>query len=191
MTKTITITERPDKKTSEILAICGAKFPVWSYYDDARLDRDFPAPKEANVRHFLKEQETDKETLGLSVREAEAKGFTNGITIRERMLLELAYFEETGQHMDIKGITFCSGSRYSGGGFVSAYWHDGRFRVGWCALDDSRSDYGVRSAVSLDSFSSIPSGLTETSTLTPLGEAIQQVKDAGYTVECAHCGAKK
>src|SRR3990167_7467877 len=33
------------KKTSKILAECKKLFGVWSYCDDAKLDKDFPPPK--------------------------------------------------------------------------------------------------------------------------------------------------
>lgn len=175
---TIQITEQPNTKTSELLEMCRAKFPVWSYYENAQLDADFPAPKEATTRHFLNQQEPDKETLGLSTRQAEKKGFKNGITIRERILLELSYFDQTGNHLDIKGLTFCSGSRDSGGGVPDAHWLAGEFRIGWYDLDYSDSDYGIRSAVSLDSLSSIPSDLEDIE----IHEAVNLLKSKGYQI---------
>lgn len=35
-----------------------------------------------------------------------------GITLLERLLLELGFFLETGSHLDLGGATLCSGSRY-------------------------------------------------------------------------------
>lgn len=64
----ITITERPDLKTSDLLNLCRAKFQVWSWYNDKKLDEEFPAPKTATTRYFLNEQEPDKETLYLKPR---------------------------------------------------------------------------------------------------------------------------
>jgi hypothetical protein len=171
MINTISITERPDKKTSELLEMCSAKFPVWSYYDDVLLDEDFPSPKEATIRYFLDSQEPDKETLSLSVREVEAKGYTQGITLRERILLELSYFEKHGMHMDIKGITFCSGSHDSCGDVPKANWNDSKFRVNWYNLDNSNSDNGVRSAVS-----------PEPSVSSNLESAFELVKSHGYKI---------
>lgn len=171
--KTITIKERPDLKTSDILNLCRDKFPAWSYYSDAELDKDFPAPKEATERAFLSSQEPDSATLGLSVNQTEAKGHMEGITIRERMLLELAYFKETGQHLDVKGVTFCSGSRRSDSSVIGTLWNDGQFGVFWYDLTASLSSSGIRSAVSPDT----------SSALTPeLNDAIRTVKDAGYVV---------
>lgn len=145
------ITECPHLKTSDILNLLKSKFPVWSYYLDGQLDKDFPAPKETTVRYFKKSIEPDQETLGLSVREFENRfSSSTGITLRERLLMELSYFEETGNHLDIKGITFCSGSRYSGGRVPGVYFSsDGKVDVYGCILDDSHAKYGIRRAVTL------------------------------------------
>lgn len=175
--QTIQITERPDVKTSEILKLMKEKFSVWSYYDDKRLDEEFPAPNEAIVAEFLDSAEPDAETLGLSVKEVEAKGIKNGITLRQRMLLELAYFEKHGTHMDIKGVTFCSGSRSSDGSVPCMRWYSGGQGVGvyWYVLDNSGAEYGVRSAVSLLSSDSFPSELTDE-------KAIAHLKANGYKI---------
>ena len=175
--KTITITERPKIKTSQLLEEARSLFPVWSYYDDARLDKEFPAPKKATTRHFLNSVEPDEVTLGKSTREADPD--MKGITLRERIMLEIAFFKETGKHLDIKGVTFCSGSRYADGSVPYAYWYDDLFGIGWYNLDYSNSDYGIRSAVSLNSSSSLPIETQETPDIT---QALQTVKDAGYIV---------
>lgn len=150
--KTILIKERPDLKTSEIMELMKKKFNVWSYYNNEQLDKDFPAPKEATERYFLDSVEPDSETLGLSTKEAEAKGFTNGITLRERMLLELEYFERTGNHLDIKGVTLCGGSRYSDGGVPRVDWYldDQEVSVSWYGVDYSFATGGLRSCVNIE-----------------------------------------
>jgi hypothetical protein len=81
--KTYKITDDKTIKTSEIMAKMKAKFPIWSYWDDEKLDNEFPAPIQTTTREFMGNQEPDPETLGMSVREAEAKGHTNSITVRE------------------------------------------------------------------------------------------------------------
>lgn len=92
--------------------------------------------------------EPDHEHLGKSTRQADPD-MKIGITVLERIILELKYFSETGNHLDVKGVTFCSGSRGSGGFVPSAYWGGGGFGVGWYFLDYSYSVDGIRSAVSL------------------------------------------
>lgn len=174
---TIQITDNKELKTSDIMNMCRDKFKILSYYDDERLDKDFPQPKETTTRSFLENPKPDPETLGMSVREAEEKGHTNGITLRERLLLELVYFEKTGEHLDVKGLTLCSGSRNSDGYVPCMNWYsDGReVLVSWCNLDFSLSDCGLRSAVSLNTSSLIPSELDETT-------AIKYLKERGFKI---------
>jgi len=45
-----------------------------------------------------------------------------GITLEERLVYELKYFEETGNHLDIKNWTLCAGSCYSDGFVPGVYW---------------------------------------------------------------------
>lgn len=168
--KTIKIKER-NLKTSELLQLCKDKFPVWSYYSDKELDKQFPIPKILTEREFQDSVEPDKETLGKSTREVDPE-CKLVITLRERIIMELEYFERTGQHLDIKGVTFCSGSRNSDGNVPDAYLsRDGEFRVNYSGLGLSDSDYGIRSAVNL-----LPSSLLS------LDEAIKICKDNGIKV---------
>lgn len=147
---TISIVENPKLKTSEIICLMESKFPVWCYGEE-NIDKEFPAPKKITMRHFLYNKEPDQDTLGLSVNEFEKKFDSNlGITLRERLLLEISYFESTGKHLDVKGATFCSGSRNSVGSVPRVYLSAlGRVRVDWDSLDDSNAKYGVRRAVTL------------------------------------------
>ncbi len=92
--------------------------------------------------------EPDQEFLGKSTKEADPEMKT-GITLLERIIFEIKYFIETGNHLDIKGLTFCSGSRYSDGGVPGAIWYSDRFKVRWYDLAGSGSSCGVRSAVRL------------------------------------------
>jgi hypothetical protein len=98
-----------------------------------------------------------------------------GITLRERLLLELAYFDKTGKHLDINGVTFCSGSRGVAGSVPSVSWSGSEVRVGSCYLDNSDSYYGVRSVVTLNPSSFNPLKLNETTAITLL-------KDKGYKI---------
>jgi hypothetical protein len=53
-----------------------------------------------------------------------AKSFKQGecVTLEERLLYELAYFSETGQHLDVECVTICGGSRYRNGEVPRVYW---------------------------------------------------------------------
>lgn len=93
------------------------------------------------------EAEPDTEFLNKSTRQADPD-MKIGVTLTERMIHGIDYFSETGKHLDVKGATFCSGSRYSDGHVPSVCLsHHGRVYVGWCDLDGLISEYGVRRAV--------------------------------------------
>ncbi len=51
-------------KTSEILAECKKLFPIWSYYNDEQLDKDFPPIK--STRYFKKNIEADEDLINKS-----------------------------------------------------------------------------------------------------------------------------
>jgi hypothetical protein len=72
-----------------------------------------------------------------------------GIILLERMLLELMYYEQTGQHLDARGLTLCSGSRYLDGFVPSVYLDGDEVNVSGYGPDSVSNGYGVRSAVTL------------------------------------------
>lgn len=65
------ITDDGKKKTSELLDECRALFPVWSYYDNNRLDKDFPKPKKSTTRYFAKTVEADEKHKNKSANDLE------------------------------------------------------------------------------------------------------------------------
>ncbi|PIU74766.1 MAG: hypothetical protein COS76_04390 [Candidatus Portnoybacteria bacterium CG06_land_8_20_14_3_00_39_12] len=50
----------------------------------------------------------------------------------ERIIHELKFFQETGEHLDIDNITLCAGSRGRGGHVPLVSWNGGHFVVVWC-----------------------------------------------------------
>lgn len=60
---------------------------------------------------------------------AEEEGL-NAETIADRIMHELKYFDETGDHLDKQTGTLTS-SRASGGFVLYAHWRDGKFHVHW------------------------------------------------------------
>lgn len=142
------VIDTPDKKTSELLNECRKHFTVYSFYTDRQLDSDFPPPNKKTVRYFKANIEADEENAGKSANELKDKP---GITLRERIILELQYFLDTGNHLDIYNITLCSGSRFSVGVVPDAFWGDGKFCVRWNDPDDRDECLRSRLAVSLKS----------------------------------------
>jgi hypothetical protein len=130
--------------------VCEKLFPSWKYCND--LDKEISKNICDTSNHYAvwirDEVEPDTEFLGKSTREVDSE-MKIGITLLERIILEIKYFAETGNHLDIKSLTFCSGSRYSDGDVPGADWSSGGFRVVWCHLGRSGSSYGIRSAVRL------------------------------------------
>jgi hypothetical protein len=125
-------------------------FPKWRYDDN--LDKAVPTNKRTATESYAiwvqAGDEPDTEFLGKSTKQADPN-MEVGITLLERMVFESKYFAETGKHLDVKGVTFCSGSRNSDGRVPGVYLGtDGEVYVGWYYLDHSDSKCGVRRAVS-------------------------------------------
>jgi hypothetical protein len=119
-----------------------------SYGDiDASVTKNMRTASESYAVWVKDEVEPDQEFLGKSTNQADPN-MEIGITLLERMIFEAKYFSETGKHLDIKGATFCSGSRRSGGGVPGTLldYYDEVF-VGWSDLDLCGSKYGIRRAV--------------------------------------------
>ena len=116
---------------------------VYLYTDD--LDKGVPTndrdpAKDGDYRvKFLKTVEADPELKDKSADDLKKEG-VKGITLLERLLLELGYFLATGNHLDIENVTLCSGSRDSGGDVPSVNWGTGdrEVRVDW---DDTSLSY--------------------------------------------------
>jgi len=135
---------------NKAFARCKELFDAGAYRDD--LDKAIPTNARTAKEHYAvwvrDGIEPDAEHLGRSTRQADPD-MKIGITLLERIIFEIKYFSETGKHLDVKGVTFCSGSRFADGYVPYAYWSGSEFRIFWCSLGDSNSDCGVRSAVSL------------------------------------------
>lgn len=91
--------------------------------------------------------EPDEKYLGKSANQADPD-MKIGITLLERMLLEIVYFDETGKHLDVVGWTRCTGSRASDGDVPDLGWNDGEVHVSWDYPGHSVSRFGLREAVS-------------------------------------------
>lgn len=131
---------------------CSKLFPCWRYTDNldaVTSDRD-PAKLGAYAIWVRDRVEADEELKDKSANML-AKAGIKGMTLPERLALDLKYFKETGQHLDVKNITLCNGSREPDGSVPSAYWDSGygRMSVYWY-LPDSRPEHlRARAAVTL------------------------------------------
>lgn len=93
--------------------------------------------------------EPDEKYLGKSTREADMAG-TIGTTLLERLVLGVKTFVENGSHLDVNGVTICTGSRDSGGyvPYVCFYPYAGGVCVRWYDVGCPDAAGGLREAVS-------------------------------------------
>lgn len=98
---------------------------------------------------FAKNVEADPELANKSANQLKEAGH-KGITLLERLLLEMAYYMASGKHLDAENITLCAGSRYLDGGVPRVDWITGHrdVYVSWCNSDSSGDDLRSRSVVS-------------------------------------------
>lgn len=130
--------------------VCRSKFTVYVYQDD--LDRDGTVNDRTalngayaiRVRNCV---EADEELKNLSADDLARMGIA-GITLLERLILELKYYDETGKHLDLHNWTLCSGSRRSDGRVPSVGWSGGGLYVRWCVPRVADSVLRAREAVS-------------------------------------------
>jgi hypothetical protein len=92
--------------------------------------------------------EADEEMKNPSAKTLEKQG-VKGITLLERLLIEIKYFSETNGHLDLENVTLCSGSRDSGGFVPVVDWDGDELRVGWYDVEYSDSHLRFRVVVSL------------------------------------------
>jgi hypothetical protein len=143
------VTDDGKNKTSELIKQCEKLFPVHLSYDKQTIDEFFLPPPKKTTRQFKENSKPDIETLGKSAKEADPN--MHGITLRERIIMEIQYFKETENHLDIKNWTICSGSRDSDGfvpGACFEFDFGGKFCIAWDDPSQPRSHTGIRSIVS-------------------------------------------
>ena len=125
-----------DLTIEKVFQQCQKHFPCWKYTD---RDFDIAVPKNDRTSQagsyaiWVRDTvEADPERKNCSARYLERKHIL-GITLLERLLLELKYFLETGKHLDIQNWTLCSGSRRDDGYVPDVYWRDSQLEVTWCS----------------------------------------------------------
>lgn len=115
-------------------------FKCWKYTND--LDAEVPINARTTENHYAvwvrDGVEPDEEFLEKSVCEADLD-MKIGMTLLERLTFGIKYFAETGKHLDIKGVTLCSGSRHSCGDVPYVRWDPlgGTVLVGWRNVDSA------------------------------------------------------
>jgi hypothetical protein len=122
-----------DMSPEKIFLACKKAFGAWKWTDQ-NLDKIIESIRSANEGSYAiwvrANVEADEEFKNLSANQLKELGH-NGVTLEERGLLEIMYFEQTGNHLDIQCITLCTGSRYGGGSVLLVDWYDGKMDVRW------------------------------------------------------------
>ena len=125
---------------------CKELFASWKYTDDLSAISSVRKTDKTYAIRLRDRVEADKENENLSVNKCKELNI-NGITLEERLLLELFYHWRTNKHLDIQNVTLCTGSRDSGGGVPSLDWSDDKMRVGYDHPDNAYDNLRSRSAV--------------------------------------------
>lgn len=133
---------------------CKEFFPCWKWTDGS-LDEAVPTndrdPQDGAYAVWFRDRvEADEELASVSADQLRERGVTC-VTLLERLVLELRYFSETGEHLDRETVTLCAGSRGRGGRVVpDVRLHDGKLSVLWsCSDNASYSCLRARQGVSL------------------------------------------
>lgn len=129
---------------------CKKLFPIWMY-NESQLDKIVSDRKGDYTVYFKNVQEADEENKNLSANDLKEKG-VKGITLEERLMLEIEYFKKTGEHLDIYNITLCSGSRLVDGDVPYVGWNSGSRKVYvlWYSSVDHHDYLRARSAVKIE-----------------------------------------
>ncbi len=116
----------PEKLFSAIKSLT----PAWKHSDnldaivsERKADKDYAI-------WVRDRQEADEELKNKSANDLNQEGIP-GITLEERLLYELKFFDETGKHLDVQKITLCAGSRDPDGYVPGVSWYDGEVHVRW------------------------------------------------------------
>lgn len=132
----------PGLTLNQVYNVCAENFSCRHYVDD--LDKaitlnDRNPGKDSYAVWFRDRKEADEELKDLSADQLAEKKIP-GITLLERLLYELKYWDETDEHLDISNWTLCTGSRDVDGHIPSVNWSSDELEMDWSYssyLDDS------------------------------------------------------
>lgn len=122
-------------------------FPSSCYVADLDKETEGRNVREAakTYAYWVRDRvEADEENKNLSANQL-ADQNRGGQTILERIIHEISYWDETGDHLDKENVTLCDGSRGLGGGVPSADWSGG-FRVDYAHPSSADARLRSRSA---------------------------------------------
>ncbi|MGD0230300.1 MAG: hypothetical protein ABSC19_08070 [Syntrophorhabdales bacterium] len=140
-----------DIPLGQLYAKCKELFECWCWTDSSfdgivtSNERDIKnGPYAIWVRNNV---EADEELKNLSATEIKEKGIATE-TLAERLVHELKFFAETGEHLDLKNVTLCAGSLDSFGVVPGVCWRYGAMTVLWAIPIYRSGSLRARQAVS-------------------------------------------
>lgn len=121
-------------KIQQVYGLLATLFPCWwrmnENLDDAVMHNDRQAT-ESYVIWVAQNVEADEKFANKSAKTLKDENH-KGITLLERLLLELFYYKLTDKHLDIKNVTLCTGSRDADGAVPDVGWDsDDKMFVLW------------------------------------------------------------
>lgn len=141
----------PGMTPQKLYGKCKGLFPCWKYtdksLDEVVIHSDRTAKGKPYAIWVRDRVEADEELKNKSANQLKQEDIP-GITLEERLLYEIKYFQETGKHLDIDNVTLCSGSRDDDGFVPRVYWSVGKLRVYWFGPVNAFSTLRARQAVS-------------------------------------------
>ena len=137
---------------NQVYTVCESKFNCWRYSHDldaSVTQNDRTPTKDYAIWIRNGRFEADEELKNISA-DTLTDEKVKGITLLERLFLELGYFLATGNHLDVENVTLCNGSRFSDGGVPRVDWNaDGRgVNVYWYGPSVSDARIRARAVVS-------------------------------------------
>jgi hypothetical protein len=138
--------------SNKAYGLCEKHFPCWRYTDNLDRSEDHNDRDSKNGAYVIRLRdriEADEEHMNTSARKL-LKKLVPCITLTERLILELAVFLASKQHLDTVNWTLCAGSRNSVGDVPYVRWFsaDRRLHVGWCSPALAFGHLRARQAVS-------------------------------------------
>ncbi len=138
----------PSITNNEVFDACTKVFKTWRYQSNLDIIRDVvQRPVGPYVVWVRDTVEADSDMANRSAKVIEKDG-VNTLTLKERMLLELKYHDETGKHLDVKSVTLCAGSRCPVGRVPYCCWSLGAFGVSLYGFVSRNLYFRARLAVS-------------------------------------------
>jgi len=117
---------------------------AWRYVDNLNTVLDVvERPKGPYVVWVKALVEVDQDLANTSADQIMERKL-NTITLLERFVLGLKYYDETGQHLDVKNWTLCAGSRFADGSVPYVCWSPTLRKLGVHRCSSRGADPGVR-----------------------------------------------